>query len=157
MKRLVLLLLMTACSAPPNVTIDLRRSDEVPPLRGLARLRMIVRVCDQSELALAQNLPLDAGTVPIEAPVNPGDLFYVWLQGWDECNPPCVADTPDAMSQQSCVCVDDGQTPPNQIFRYEACSAWVRATEDALVPLTLAAVEPGRRLCPPTPRTSCEP
>ncbi len=160
MKRLVfavaaLAAALSACGAPPTVAIDLRRSNQVPPLAGLARLRMIVRVCGQSELALAQNLPLDGSGDPLEASVTPGDLFYVWLQGWEECVGPCVPDSADAMNQQACVCIEDGQTPMNQIFRYEACSDWARAEEDALIPLTLAPVNPDQRLCPPAPMTSC--
>lgn len=151
----VVLGVLAGCGGPPTVAIDLRRSNDVPPLAGLARLRMIVRVCGQNELAAAQNLPLDGSGAPIEAGVTPGELFYVWLQGWEECTGPCVPDSADAMNQQACVCIEDGQTPLNQIFRYEACSMWAQSTEDALIPLTLAPVNPDARLCPPPPMTSC--
>lgn len=159
MRRLlpiVMLLLATACGGPPTVTVDLRLGEATPPVASLARLRLIVRVCGQNELALADNIDTNATDFGVEAAVQPGDTFYVWLQGWDQCNPPCVEDSLQAMNDQSCVCINDGQTPNYQVFRYEACSAWVSATEDALVPLTLAEVDRDSRLCPPPPRQSCD-
>ena len=153
----LVVLIAGGCGGPPTVSVDLRLAEDIPPLGSLARLRMIVRVCGQNELALADNIDVNADRVAIEAAVTPGDVFYVWLQGWDECNPPCVEDSLQAMNDQSCVCINDGETPNYQVFRYEACSAWVSATEDALVPLTLSTVDRDSRLCPPAPRSSCDP
>ena len=150
-------LLGGACGGPADRVGGPPAREDIPPLGSLARLRMIVRVCGQNELALADNIDVGADRVAIEAAVTPGDVFYVWLQGWDECNPPCVEDSLQAMNDQSCVCINDGETPNYQVFPVRGLLCVGLRDGDALVPLTLSTVDRDSRLCPPAPRSSCDP
>ena len=144
--RSLVLMALCACSAPPTMSLLVIRGDGTPELSDLSRLRLIVRTCDSNQPALAQNVPTDGAQPPkIEGPVVPGTSFYVWLQGWEPCNPPCI---PEGEAQpDDCTCVGD-EVPAAQIFKYEACTDWLEADTDTRRTLTIApkAVPP---LCPP--------
>ena len=136
---------LLGCSAPPTVSVLVIRGEGTPELSDLTRLRLVVRTCDE-QVAVAQNLPLD-DPEKIEAPLIPGTNFYVWLQGFEACNPPCVpeADTNPEMSVCTCYA---GEDPTEQIMTYEACTNWLAADADIRRTLTLSPrAEPP--LCPP--------
>jgi hypothetical protein len=144
-------LLLSSCSAPPRVSVLVIRGEGTPEIGDLTRLRLIVRTCDSNQPALAQNVPL-TDPEAIEGPVVPGTSFYVWLQGWEPCNPPCI---PEGQAQPNdCTCVGD-EVPPAQIFKYEACTDWLEANANVRRTLTLAP-KADPPLCPPAPLTAAD-
>lgn len=137
-----------ACSpSPPTLSLVLMPDPDTPPLTDLTRLRLIVRTCDTNQLALARDIPLN-GTPPekLEAPVLPGTTFYAWLQGWEECNPPCIPE--ESADEDDCTCVN--AEPPSQIFNYEGCTDWIEAENNTLRAIPFAP-KSADRLCPPDP------
>lgn len=143
------LLLAAACSpAPPTVTVVVAEGAGAPDVLGLARLRMVVGVACQDTPVVDQALPVRAGDpAPLSTELLPGTEFYVHMQGWLQCNPPCVQ--PEVAEDGDCVCFDD-LDPPAQILRAEGCTDWETAAEDRQVTVTLSD---RLGLCPPAPRT----
>lgn len=137
-----------ACSpSPPTLSLVLTPDQDTPPLTDLTRLRLIVRTCDSNQLALAKDIPLDGTpTEKLEAPVLPGTTFYAWLQGWEECNPPCIPE--DQADEDDCTCVN--AVPAAQIFNYEGCTKWIEAEENTRRTIPFAP-KTTPRLCPPEP------
>ena len=147
--------LLGSCGpTPPRVSISVRLGSNAPPIGGLARLRLLVRECEKKEPTVAMNLAKTApdGNEQLDAPVEPGKSFYVWVQAWQECNPPCV---PLSSAQVSdCACVED--LPRAQVLTAEACSDWIKATEDQTeLTLTLHPIN-AQRLFPPLPLRDCD-
>lgn len=144
---------------PPSVVVNLSLATE--QLNGLSRLRIIARECDVTQIALLQDVTLTSppsARVPLEAAVQPGNAFYVWVQGWGPCSPanaPCV--TADEARPGECTCFEDRTDfePKHQVWKQEDCSTWLRAAgDDTTVALRL---EPqGRKSCPPPLSTTCD-
>lgn len=150
---LALLASITACNAPPTVSVLVVRGEGVPAISKLARLRLIVRSCDSPQPSIAENLPLTSPP-SIEGPIVPGTSFYLWLQGWEACNPPCVPENPTEPNPDPCTCFAN-ETPIEQRLGYEACTNWRDADTDIRLTLTLS---PKAGLCPPAPlpATDCK-
>ena len=154
MRRRVYALLLTfavACSpAPPRVTVVVAEGAGAPDTAGLARLRLVIGQAGEATPLVDQALPVRGGDpAPLEAELLPGADFYVHLQGWLQCNPPCVQ--PEVADVGDCVCFDD-LAPAAQILRAEGCTGWETAAEDRQVTVTLSD---RLGLCPPDPRP-CE-
>ncbi len=147
---LALALALPACSGPPTVSVLLLRGDGTPELSDLTRLRLIVRRCDSDKPVLAQNIPIDGADTPkLPGALVPGTSFYVWIQGWEHCNPPCIPETELDPDSNVCTCFD-GEDPPEQVYRYEACTDWLDTNTDVRRTLTLAP-KASPALCPPAP------
>ena len=147
-----------ACGdAPPTVSVIVGQAASARPISELSRLRLLVRACAEDQLAIAEDLPVTPGGRPrFEAAVPPGEVFYVWLQGWAKCEAG-VACLPEGQAEPSdCTCVGDDAAPA-QILVSEACSGWLRTSEvGAQLSLTLNSVERGlARLCPPARPADC--
>jgi hypothetical protein len=139
--------ILAACSPPPTLSLVVApEQGTVPPIASLARLRLIIRTCDSNEPALAENIPIRGGADPIEAPVIPGTTFYAWIQGWEECNPPCKLES--EARDDDCTCVQDA-VPPAQVFKYEGCTDWIESPDDDRRTLPFAP-KSNPRLCPPS-------
>jgi hypothetical protein len=147
---LAALALAFGCNAPPTVSVLVIRGDGTPDLTDLARLRLVVRTCDSNQPAVAQNIPIDGEQPPsIDGAVVPGTSFYVWLQGWEPCNPPCIPEM--NAEHDDCTCIAD-DVPAAQILNYEACTDWIDTSADIRRTLTLAP-KADPPLCPPAPLT----
>lgn len=146
---LALAALLGCGESSPTVTVAVVQGTGAPDVSGLVRLTMEVRACEVDAPIIDTELPV-TGAAPAPQPVDlaPGTPFYVHLQGWLACNPPCVQ--PDRATTQDCVCVDDPEAPA-QILRSEGCTQWTRAEVDRQVTVTLSGT---LGLCPP-PATAC--
>jgi hypothetical protein len=145
----LLLALGAACSPPPpTVTVVVAEGAGAPAVIGLARLQLIVGAACQDTPLVDQALPVQGDDpAPLEVALLPGAEFYVHMQGWLACNPPCIQ--PDVATAGDCVCFDD-LTPSAQILRAEGCTDWRTAAEDTQVTVSLSD---RLGLCPPAPRT----
>ncbi len=147
MKRLAVLfaLLGSSCGGqPPVVQLDLIETPGEPTVASVGRLNLRVQASDQQTPLIDVDV---SATRRWEAELEPGALFYAWVQGFVACTGPCVP--PEQAAAGDCACVNGG--PAGEILRLEGCSPWECVTEDTRFRVTLGPPTP---LCPPFPTPS---
>ncbi|MBI4818755.1 MAG: hypothetical protein HY791_20970 [Deltaproteobacteria bacterium] len=117
-------------AANPDVELSISSSGDAP-LSAYVRLHVVVRGCDQQDLAYSGDfLAGQSSDEPITADVPPGTKFYAWVQGWEACEDTCVM--PESLALPGdCVCFPDS-APIKQKMTAEGCSDWTRHQEGSL-------------------------
>ena len=141
-----------SCGAPPVVSVSLDVAAGAPNVSDLYRYRMVVRRCSDERLAFTGDIdPSSTETNRTDAPIPPGEPFYVWVQGWGACD--TNACSPDnTADDDACRCFGELE-PSFQKLTVEACTDWLVTSSSQ--ELSLSLDRPSTR-CPPARPPDCD-